>query len=108
MYYYLTVRYDIGSLALADSSHLEGPFQTTELREVAINEEANNSDCEEEVVNVTLLKVGKDGKLVHEQSFLLGSEEEEDVEDLDEEDMVEDEWDELDDPRRHDDEDDEE
>lgn len=108
MYYYLTVRYDIGSLMLCESSHLEGPFQTTELREVAINKEADSSDCEDETVNVTLLKVGKDGKLVHEQSFLLGSEEDDDVvEDLDDEDGVEDDWDELEDEDDEDEDDDE-
>lgn len=86
MFYFLTVRYDVGSLALEESSYLHGPFATTELRDVALNEEQEGHSDEDEVVNVTLLTIDRTGRLQHEQSFLLGEggDEDDELDDVDE------------------------
>lgn len=84
MYYFLTVGYDIGSLALDESSYLYGPYQTAEARNKAVGKDLGGRDLEtDEIVNVTKLKI-EDGKLVKEDSFL-ASEEHQDDEDEDDE-----------------------
>ncbi len=87
-FYYLTVSYCISALCLNESSYLQGPYDTEEARQAALDTELDGRDLEtEEIVNVTLLKLTEDG-LISERSYLAGDdcEDDDDEDDSDDED----------------------
>lgn len=74
-YYYQLTCYDISNLELQEANQVEGPFQTSEKRQAALDAKLGSMDLETSyVVGVALMAVREDGVLVSEESYIASPE----------------------------------
>ncbi len=73
MLYFLVASYNIHDMILDEGTDLYGPFLSKEEREEALKKEMGKRDLETgEIVNITLLEVVTDRKLIRTGSYVPG------------------------------------